>query len=67
MKGGNASLRDVAEAFLAHDKSQIKYYEQIAKQMLMRVLSAHAIVEGESKYEAHQAMPHRMKDEDGVA
>ena len=52
MKGGNASLREVAQAFLAHDESQIKYYEQNAKQMLVRVLSAHAIVKREGKHEA---------------
>ena len=67
IKGGNASLREIAQAFLAHDKSQIKYYEQIAKQLLMRVLSAHAIVEREGKHEAYHAMMHRLKHEDGVA
>ena len=43
--GGNASLREIAQAFLAHDESQVEYYEQIAKQMPVRVLSAHGIVE----------------------
>lgn len=37
------------------------------KPMPVRVLSAHAIVEREGQHEVYHAMPHRMKDEYGVA
>ena len=38
-KGGSASLRDIASAFLAHDESQIEYYVEIAKRMPGPVLT----------------------------
>jgi hypothetical protein len=44
-----------------------KYYEQIAKQMPVRVLSAHGIVEHEGKHEAIPPCCHRLKDEYGSA
>ena len=42
--GGTASIRDVVEAILSHDESQIDYYEQIVKNMPGRVLTSHGIV-----------------------
>ncbi|MBI2998945.1 MAG: hypothetical protein HYY46_10940 [Deltaproteobacteria bacterium] len=30
---GRVTIREVASAFLAHDESQIEYYEHITKQM----------------------------------
>ena len=38
--GGTASVTDVAKALLAHDQSQIEYYEQITKRMVGDVLTA---------------------------
>jgi ATP adenylyltransferase len=44
-RGGTADIRDIAVAILAHDESQIDYYEEIVKRMPGRVLSSHGIVE----------------------
>ena len=46
---GKASLRSVAEAFLAHDQAQLEYYEQITKRMPGRVLGNHGLVEREGE------------------
>jgi ATP adenylyltransferase len=43
-KGGIASVRDIASAFLARDESQLEYYEQITKRMPGKVLSTHGVV-----------------------
>ena len=40
---GRATIRDIATAFLAHDVSQIEYYEQTVKKMPGRVLASHGI------------------------
>jgi diadenosine tetraphosphate (Ap4A) HIT family hydrolase len=42
--GGTASARDIAAAFLAHDESQIDYYQEIVKRMPGRVLGQRGIV-----------------------
>jgi ATP adenylyltransferase len=44
-KGGSATIRDIASAILAHDESQLDYYEQIVKNMPGRVLASHGIVQ----------------------
>jgi ATP adenylyltransferase len=44
-RGGTAQIRDIAAAILAHDESQIDYYEEIVKRMPGRVLDSHGIVE----------------------
>ena len=44
-RGGKASIRDIAAAFLARDESQLEYYEQITKDMPGKVLSKHGVVE----------------------
>ena len=44
-RSGEASVRDVAAAFLARDESQLEYYEKITKDMPGRVLAKHGIVE----------------------
>jgi diadenosine tetraphosphate (Ap4A) HIT family hydrolase/5-methylcytosine-specific restriction endonuclease McrA len=44
-QGGNASIRNIAAAFLARDASQLEYYEQITKNMPGKVLGKHGIVE----------------------
>jgi hypothetical protein len=44
-KGGIASIRDIASAFLARDESQLEYYEQITKRMPSKVLANHGVVE----------------------
>ena len=46
-RGGKASIRDIAAAFLARDASQLEYYEQITKNMPGKVLSKHQIVRRE--------------------
>lgn len=43
-RGGTASIRDIAAAFLARDVSQLEYYEQITKNMPGKVLGKHGIV-----------------------
>src|SRR5262245_28740817 len=47
--GGTASSRDIAAAFLAHDESQIDYYEEIVHNMPGRVLRKRGIVRREGK------------------
>ena len=42
--GGTASVRQIAQAFLARDESQIEYYEEITKRYPTRVLSRHGLV-----------------------
>ena len=44
-KGGTASLREIASAFLAHDESQIEYYIEITKRMPGPVLTRHQFVQ----------------------
>ena len=46
-RGGKATIRNIAAAFLARDASQLEYYEQIIKDMPGKVLSKHDIVERE--------------------
>jgi ATP adenylyltransferase len=43
-RGGTASVRKIAAAFLAHDESQLEYYEQITKSMPGKVLAKHGVV-----------------------
>jgi ATP adenylyltransferase len=43
-RGGRASIRDIAAAFLSRDVSQLEYYEQITKNMPGKVLSSHGVV-----------------------
>lgn len=45
--GGRSSTRDIARAILAHDESQVEYYEDVTKNMVGRVLRKHDIVEKE--------------------
>ena len=45
--GGNASIRNIAAAFLSRDESQLEYYEQITKDMPGKVLGKHGVVERE--------------------
>src|SRR5579864_4801310 len=42
---GLASVRKIAEAFLARDESQIEYYEHITRSMPGKVLQKHGIVD----------------------
>jgi 5-methylcytosine-specific restriction endonuclease McrA len=44
-RGGRASLREIATAFLARDDSQLEYYEEITKAMPGRVLAKHGLIE----------------------
>ena len=43
-RGGKTSIRNIAATFLAHDASQLEYYEQITKNMPGKVLAKHGIV-----------------------
>jgi ATP adenylyltransferase len=43
--GGSATLRQLAGAFLAQDESQLRYYEKRIKEMPLKVLSKHGVVE----------------------
>lgn len=42
---GAATLRQLAHAFLAQDESQLLFYEQRIKEMPLRVLKSHGVVE----------------------
>jgi ATP adenylyltransferase len=44
-RGGKASIRSIAAAFLARDESQLEYYEQITKNMPGKVLAKHGVVQ----------------------
>ena len=46
---GECSDEDIARAILAHDQSQIEYYEKITRDMVGRVLRSHKIVERDGK------------------
>jgi hypothetical protein len=43
--GGSATLRQLASSFLAQDESQLLYYEKRIKEMPLKVLSKHGVVE----------------------
>jgi hypothetical protein len=43
-RGGKATVRDIAAAFLARDESQLEYYEKITKDMHGKVLAKHGVV-----------------------
>jgi ATP adenylyltransferase len=45
--GGKCSTEEIARAILAHDESQVEYYENVSKNMVGRVLKGHGIVERE--------------------
>ena len=47
---GEASIRQIARAFLSRDESQLEYYEEITKRMPGKVLSSHGIVERHGKH-----------------
>jgi hypothetical protein len=49
---GRATIREVASAFLAHDESQIEYYEHITKQMPGKDLMNHGILERQGQHYA---------------
>jgi ATP adenylyltransferase len=42
--GGSATIRQLANAFLSQDESQLRYYEDRIKQMPLRVLRNHDVV-----------------------
>ena len=44
-RGGRASREEIARAFLAEDRSQIEYYQEITARMPGPVLSRHGMVE----------------------
>ncbi len=44
-KGGVATTREIAAAFLGKDASQLEYYETITKRMPGKVLASHGLVE----------------------
>jgi hypothetical protein len=43
--GGKRSITEIAYSILAHDESQVEYYEDVTKNMVGRVLRSHGIVE----------------------
>jgi hypothetical protein len=45
--GGKRSTTQIARSILAHDQSQVEYYEDVTKNMVGRVLRSHGIVEKE--------------------
>ncbi|EGY23858.1 HNH endonuclease family protein [Desulfovibrio sp. A2] len=47
--GGAATLRQLAQAFLAQDESQLLFYERRIRQMPLRVLRKHGVVQAEGQ------------------
>jgi ATP adenylyltransferase len=47
-EGSKRSTEELAKAILAHDESQVEYYENVTKNMVGRVLRRHGIVEGKT-------------------
>ncbi len=47
--GGTATLRQLAQAFVAEDESQLRYYEQRIREMPVRVLSRHGVLAREGQ------------------
>ena len=45
--GGKSSTTEIAHSILAHDESQVEYYEDVTKNTVGRVLGRHRIVEKE--------------------
>ncbi len=45
--GGRSSTGEIARSILAHDESQVEYYEGVTKNMVGRVLRNHGIVDKE--------------------
>ena len=45
--GGKSSTTEVARSVLAHDESQVEYYDDVTMNMVGRVLRSHGIVEKE--------------------
>ena len=43
--GGRSSTKEIARSILAHDESQVEYYEGVTKNMVGRVFRNHGIVE----------------------
>ena len=43
--GGSATIRQLAITFLSHDESQILYYEKRLKEMPIRVLKNHGVID----------------------
>ncbi len=46
-QGGRCSTTLIARAILAHDESQVEYYEDVTKNMVGRLLRRHRIVDKE--------------------
>lgn len=47
--GGTATIRQIAQAFLSKDESQLQYYERIIKSMPLKVLIKRGVVENEGE------------------
>ena len=45
--GGRSSTKEIARSILAHDESQLEYYEGVTKNMVGRLLRSHGIVDME--------------------
>ena len=52
--GGRCHEREIAEALLAHDESEIEYYSQITNNMVGRVLRSHEIVSRDKATKSYQ-------------
>ncbi len=45
--GGAATMRQLAQVFLGQDKSQLRYYEKRIKEMPLKVLKQHGVLDRE--------------------
>jgi len=64
--GGTACVRDIAKALLAHDQSQIEYYEQITKRMVGDVLTAKNHITTQVK-DGHRVKGYQIPDFEGLS
>jgi ATP adenylyltransferase len=55
--GGTATLRQLAHAFLAQDESQLQFYETRIKEMPLRILAKHGVVQHDGQL-VSLAVPH---------
>ena len=61
---GTSSTTEIARSILAHDESQVEYYEDVTKNMVGRVLRSHGIVE--KKDDGYYLMGYEDLDDEQV-
>jgi ATP adenylyltransferase len=65
--GGTATIRQIAAEFLAHDESQLEYYEEITKAMPGKILAKHGVANRDGKEYRLTVDPKKMTQEERSA